>query len=296
MNSWPGSKTVLITGGTGSFGKGFVNLLLQQEDVKMVRIFSRDEHKQRQLRSEVASERVSFYIGDIRDKDRLYRAMDGVDWVVHAAALKQSPLGEIEPEEFIKTNVAGSIAVKDAAIDAKVKKCLLISSDKAVEPINLYGATKMCAERVFQQADAMRGTSETRFAFTRYGNVVGTAGSVVPFYASLPPEAPTPVTHLGATRFWITLKDANQFVLDSLRRMLGGECFIPKMKSVRIVDLARVMRPGAPTHLTGLRPGDKVHELISSEPRQSSGENEVLTSDEIWRDISPFVEEQCPSV
>jgi UDP-N-acetylglucosamine 4,6-dehydratase len=295
MNSWPGSKTVLITGGTGSFGKGFANLLLQQEDIKMVRIFSRDEHKQRQLRQEISSDRISFYIGDIRDKDRLYRAMDGVDWVVHAAALKQSPLGEIEPEEFIKTNVTGSIAVKDAAIDAKVKKCLLISSDKAVEPINLYGASKMCAERVFQQADAMRGTSETRFAFTRYGNVVGTAGSVVPYYASLPANRPTPVTHVGATRFWITLPSANQFVLDCLRRMVGGECFIPKMKSVRIIDLARAMRPDVATQLTGLRPGDKIHELVSSDPRQSSGENEFLTPDEILRDIQPFMEAKCQS-
>jgi UDP-N-acetylglucosamine 4,6-dehydratase len=293
MNSWPGSKSVLITGGTGSFGRGFVNLLLQQEDIKMVRVFSRDEHKQRQMREQVASDRVSYYIGDIRDKDRLERAMDGVDWVVHAAALKQSPLGEIEPEEFIKTNVYGSTAVKDAAIAAKVKKCLLISSDKAVEPINLYGATKMCAERVFAQADVMRGTSDTRFAFTRYGNVVGTAGSVVPYYLSLPKNHHTPVTHIGSTRFWITLKDANRFVLDSLRQMQGGEVFIPKMKSVRIVDLARAVRPESEIVYTGLRPGDKIHELVSSEPRLSSGENEVLTEDEIRRDIAPLMEAAC---
>jgi UDP-N-acetylglucosamine 4,6-dehydratase len=226
-----------------------------------------------------------YYLGDIRDKDRLIRAMDGVDYVVHAAALKQSPLGETEVEEFIKTNVTGSLNVAEAAIAAGVSKCLLISSDKAVEPINLYGNTKMTAEKIFLSRDRMRGTSKTRFALTRYGNVVGTAGSVVPFYLSLPKGTPTPLTHENSTRLWITLKDANKFVLESLEKMEGGEIFIPSMKSVYIRDLARVLRPGEEIKIIGLRPGDKLHETLTLEPqRLSSDLNVFVTDDEIRRD------------
>lgn len=283
------NKTVLITGGTGSFGKGFVELLLSQPDIGHVRIFSRGEHAQREMGKTHFGHKISYFIGDIRDRDRLYRAMDGVDWVVHAAALKQSPLGEVEPHEFVKTNITGSINVADAATDAGVEKCILISSDKAVEPINLYGATKMVAERIFVQSDQMRGTKKTRFAFTRYGNVVGTAGSVVPFFLSLPRSHPTPISDPNSTRFWITLKEANCFVLDCLRLMKGGEAFIPPMKSVNIMDVARVCRPGLSTTVIGLRPGDKVHELISSSPRVSSADARRLDAWEIERDLEGLI-------
>ncbi len=231
-------------------------------------------------------EDISFFIGDVRDRARLDKAMRDVDWVVHAAALKQAPLGETEPREFILTNIEGSQHVADAAEAAGVARCLLISTDKAVEPINLYGATKMCAERIFSQADRMRGTGWTRFAFTRYGNVVGTAGSVVPFFRSLKPGTPTPVTDSAATRFWITLKDANQFVYDSISNMEGGEVFIPKMGAVNIYELAKTMRPGERIDLVGLRPGDKVHETISMEPRLTSNDVRLLDPTEILRDIA----------
>ncbi len=274
-------KSVLITGGTGSFGRGFASLLL--DSGYHVRVFSRCEHKQREMALKLPWAR--YYIGDIRDKDRLVRAMDGVDYVVHAAALKQSPLGEIEVDEFVKTNVAGSINVADAAIQAGVSKCLLISSDKAVEPINLYGNTKMTAERLFLTRDRMRGTTKTRFAFTRYGNVAGTAGSVVPFYLSLPKGTRTPLTDPNSTRFWITLKDANKFVLESLEKMEGGEVFIPSMKSVYIRDLARLLRPGEDVNIIGLRPGDKLHETITLEPNKITSEiNVFMTDAEILRD------------
>lgn len=273
-------KTIVITGGTGSFGKGFVKLLLEATDWH-IRVFSRDEHKQRAMRETVPADRVAFYIGDVRDRERLTDAFDNADYVVHAAALKQAPLGEIEPWEFISTNTIGAKNVVSAARAAGVSKCLLISTDKALEPINLYGATKMCAERIFADADRMRGTSKTRFAFTRYGNVVGTAGSVVPLFASLPPGVRTPICHPEATRFWISLQDANRFVLESLVHMDGGEAFIPQMKMVRILSLARVMRPKEDINIIGLRPGDKLHEVISLEPRLSSDMAPEMSDDEI---------------
>lgn len=288
----PEGKIVLLTGGTGSFGQGFLRMALQDQEIRMVRIFSRDEHKQRLLRQEVgASDRVSFYIGDIRDKDRLARAMNGADWVIHAAALKQAPLGEIEPQEFIKTNVIGSMNVVEAALDCGLEKALLVSTDKAVEPINLYGATKMCAERTFLQADAQRGTAKTRFALTRYGNVAGTSGSVIPLFQSLPYDAPTPITHLNATRFWITLEHANAYVMNAIKSMRGGEVLIPKLKSVRVVDIAKAVRPDSEIKVIGLRPGDKLHEVLSVDgTRYASNDNEFLTIE----DIKDYIH-GCPS-
>lgn len=274
-------KTVLLTGGTGSFGQAFTERLLKQLDIRMVRVFSRDEHKQRLMRERFPTDRVSFYIGDVRDKARLGRVMDGCQWVVHAAALKQAPVGEIEAQEFIKTNVIGSMNVIESAFDCGVEKALLISTDKAVEPINLYGATKMCAEKTFIQADAHRGTKRTRFACTRYGNVAGTSGSVIPLYLRLPDSEPTPVYDTEATRFWITIEEATEFVLRSLLNMNGGEVFVPRLKSVRIMDLAQAIRPGKPLKILGERPGDKRHELLSSEPRYSSDINTFLTIEEI---------------
>lgn len=282
---------ILLTGGTGSFGQGFVRLLMGDQNVRMVRVFSRDEHKHRSMRDSLkrdlgaaVEQRVSFFIGDVRDYGRLKRAMDGATHVVHAAALKQAPLGETEASEFIKTNIAGTENVVEVAKEEGVEKALLISSDKAVEPINLYGATKMCAERVFLNADLMRGTSKTRFSCTRYGNVVGTNGSVIPAWLALPDNEPTPVTDIHSTRFWITLQDANVFVYHALSRMQGGEVFIPQMKAVSILTLAKAIRPNSEIRIVGLRPGDKRHEVISingNETRLSSDKAELLSEGEI---------------
>lgn len=284
-------KTVFITGGTGSFGQGFVKLLLSDPDISMVRVFSRDEHKQRVMRSSIVSDRISYYIGDVRDKDRLKRAMDGSHWVVHAAALKQAPLGEIEPQEFIKTNVLGTINVIEAALDAGVERALMISTDKAVLPINLYGATKMCAEKSFLRADDLQrqscpaGSRPTRFACTRYGNVAGTSGSIVPLLMSLKDDEPTPIYDPNATRFWITLHDANVFVLNCLKSMEGGEVFLPDMKAASVLDIAEAIRPGKPIKVLGPRPGDKTHELLSPDLSYSSDRVPRMTIDEIRRDV-----------
>lgn len=272
---------VFLTGGTGSFGQGFVKLLLQQPDVEMIRVYSRDEHKQRAMREEFKSDRISFYIGDIRDIYRLRRALDGATHVVHAAALKQAPLGEIEPYEFIKTNVHGTSNVIESCLSEGVERSLLISSDKAVEPINLYGATKMCAEKLFLQSDVMRGTKRTRFSVVRYGNVAGTNGSIIPKLLALRGDVPSPVYDAEATRFWITLEEANQFVLDSLKTMEGGEICIPSMPSVKVMDIIEAIRPGKTVALLPKRIGDKTHEIVSLNPRMVSNDNKFLTVQEI---------------
>jgi len=290
-----GWNTVLLTGGTGSFGRHFIEKLLDDQAIGMVRVYSRGEHRQRALRDDLAKRRpgdtprVSFYIGDVRDAPRLRRAMHGCDWVVHAAALKQAPLGEIEPQEFIKTNVFGSANVAEAAMDLRVEKALLISTDKAVEPINLYGATKMCAEKIFLAMDSMQrqnlsdGAKSTRFACVRYGNVAMTAGSVIPAFIELDDGEPTPICHALATRFWITLEEATRFVLESIKAMDGGEVFIPAMRSVRIMDVAEAIRPGKPITMVGLRPGDKLHETIWSDgmSRRTSDGGDFLSIEEI---------------
>lgn len=274
-------KIVFLTGGTGSFGQGFVSHLLNDREVSMVRVYSRDEHKQTEMRKYFQNDRVSFYIGDIRDMGRLVDAMDGSNYVVHAAALKQAPMGEIEPQEFIKTNILGSMNVVNAALALGVEKAILISTDKAVEPINLYGATKMCAERIFIQADKMRGTRLTRFGCTRYGNVAGTKGSIIPLLMSLGPNEPSIIYDPEATRFWITLEDAYEFVLDSLKEMEGGEIFIPRLKSVRVKDIVEAVRGQKPIVIRGPRIGDKRHEVLdvnyTTGERYSSDKNEFLS-------------------
>lgn len=273
-------KTVLLTGGTGSFGSGFVRTLISDPEVHHVRVYSRDEHKQQDLRKLVPSEKVSFFMGDVRDRDRLSRVAEGCQWIVHAAALKQAPVGEVQPQEFIKTNVFGSMNVVEAALSAKAEKCLLISTDKAVEPINLYGATKMCAERVFLQATKMQ--THTKFACTRYGNVAGSRGTIIPIFKALKDAEPTPVTEPDATRFWISLDEAYKFVLKSLKDMQGGEVFIPKLKSWRVIDLAEAMRPGKPVIIIGHRDGDKKHEVLSvNGTRYSSDKNDFMSIEEI---------------
>ncbi len=258
-------KVVLITGGTGSFGKMFVKKILEY-DVKKVIVFSRDELKQYEMAQEYTDPRIRFFIGDVRDKDRLYRAFDGVDYVVHAAAMKQVPACEYNPFEAVKTNIYGAQNVIEAAIDRGVKRVIALSTDKAAAPINLYGATKLASDKLFVAANSYVGGKETRFAVVRYGNVVGSRGSVVPFFKKMSAEGKKlPITDERMTRFWITLDQGVQFVLDSLQRMRGGEIFVPKIPSMRVVDLATAIAPECEIEIVGIRPGEKLHEAMITE-------------------------------
>lgn len=259
-------KVVLVTGGTGSFGKEFVRRVLLGERPKKVIVFSRDELKQYEMAQAFQDERLRFFIGDVRDRNRLLRAFQGVDVVVHAAALKQVPACEYNPLEAIKTNVGGAENVVDAAIDCNVEKVIALSTDKAVNPVNLYGATKLCSDKLFVHANRYSGPHPTRFSVVRYGNVVGSRGSVIPFFKKLKEAGePLKITHTDMTRFWITLPQAVEFVLDSLERMRGGEIFVPKIPSMRIADLAEAVDPGGPWDVVGIRPGEKLHESLISE-------------------------------
>lgn len=255
-------KTILVTGGTGSFGKAFVKKILAEQNPKKVIVFSRDELKQYEMAQEVTDSRVRYFLGDVRDRDRLYRAFAGVDVVVHAAALKQVPAAEYNPLECIKTNVLGAANVIDASLDAGVRSVLALSTDKAVNPINLYGASKLCSDKLFVSANAYSGGEGTRFSVVRYGNVVGSRGSVVPFFLSKRGQE-VPVTDERMTRFWITLEQATQFVVDSLGRMKGAEIYVPVIPSMRIVDLAAAL--GCTYRVVGIRPGEKLHEALISE-------------------------------
>lgn len=261
-------KSVLITGGSGSLGKALVRQLLDETDVRRIAIYSRDELKQFYMRSEFEdNSRLRWFIGDIRDKDRLVRAMHGVDFVVHAAALKQVDTGEYNPMEFIKTNVLGSQNVIEASIDAGVRKVVALSTDKASSPINLYGATKLTADKLFIAANNYSQSYGTSFCVVRYGNVMGSRGSVIPFFQNLALEGkPLPITDLRMTRFWISIDDAVKFVLDSFEIMQGGELYVPRIPSMKIVDLATAISPNSEIVEIGIRPGEKLHEeMISTE-------------------------------
>jgi UDP-N-acetylglucosamine 4,6-dehydratase len=262
------NSSVLITGGTGSFGKAFIRRLLEMPDSpRRIVVFSRDELKQSDLRQDFNDERMRWFLGDIRDKERLVRALHGVDYVVHAAALKQVDTAEYNPFEFVKTNVLGSQNVIDASIDCGVKKVVALSTDKASSPINLYGATKLTADKLFIAANNYSGASGTRMAVVRYGNVMGSRGSVIPLFRRLISEGmPLPIADPRMTRFWITLDQAVDFVLDSFSTMQGGELFVPRIPSMRMTDLAEAMSPGCETRTIGIRPGEKLHEeMISAE-------------------------------
>lgn len=257
------NESILITGGTGSFGSAFVTSLLKNQKWRRIVVFSRDELKQLKLRELIgADDRLRFFIGDIRDKERISRALKGIDTVVHAAALKQVDTGEYNPIEFIKTNVYGSNNLIEACLDNNVGNVIALSTDKASSPINLYGATKLTADKLFIAANSYSGSKPTRFSVVRYGNVLGSRGSVIPFFQSLIAQSESlPITDLRMTRFWITLSDAVDFVHSSLRIMRGGELFVPKIPSMRITDLIKALVPeGYPTHVVGIRPGEKLHE------------------------------------
>ncbi len=261
-------QSVLVTGGTGSFGQKFVETVLERHQPQRLIVFSRDELKQHEMQerfSPAVHPCLRYFIGDVRDRERLYRAFDGVDVVVHAAALKQVPSCEYNPLETVKTNVLGAANVIDAAIDRNVAKVIALSTDKAANPINLYGATKLCSDKLFISANNYSGTRPTRFAVVRYGNVVGSRGSVVPRFLKMCSRGMLPITDPRMTRFWITLEQGVDFVLNSLQRMRGGEIFVPKIPSMSVLDLARAIAPQCPTQTIGIRPGEKLHETMISE-------------------------------
>lgn len=258
------NKTVLVTGGTGSFGKKFTKEALRLGAKKVI-VFSRDELKQYEMRQEFEDSRIRFFIGDVRDKERLYRAFEGVDIVVHAAAMKHVEACEYNPFEAVKTNIHGAQNIIEAAIDKGVEKVIALSTDKAAAPVNLYGATKLASDKLFIAANAYVGEKNTKFSVVRYGNVVGSRGSVVPFFKKIKNTGILPVTDERMTRFWITLDQGVQFVIDNLERMHGGELFVPKIPSMNIFDLAKAIGPECEINIVGIRAGEKLHETMITE-------------------------------
>lgn len=258
-------KTILITGGTGSFGKRFISKVLEY-DIKKVIVFSRDELKQYEMAQEFTDPRLRFFIGDVRDKERLYRAFDGVDIVIHAAAMKHVGACEYNPFEAVKTNINGAQNIIEAAIDRGIEKVIALSTDKAASPVNLYGATKLASDKLFVAANSYVGDKRTKFAVVRYGNVVGSRGSVVPFFNKIKESGgKLPITDERMTRFWITLDQGVQFVIDNLERMRGGEIFVPKIPSMKVTDLAEAIAPECEIEFVGIRPGEKLHEAMIME-------------------------------
>ena len=257
-------KDILVTGGTGSFGKKFIEILTRTYTPKRLIVYSRDELKQFEMQQRFNQSFMRYFIGDVRDEARLKTAMYGVDYVVHAAALKQVPAAEYNPMECIKTNVNGAQNVINAAIACGVQKVIALSTDKAANPVNLYGATKLCSDKLFTAANNFVGVRPTRFSVVRYGNVVGSRGSVVPFFKKLVADGAKeiPITDERMTRFWLKLDDAVEFVLKGFRRMQGGETFVPKIPSMHITDLAKAIAPNLPTKIIGIRPGEKLHEVM----------------------------------
>lgn len=260
------NKTILVTGGTGSFGKKFIEIMLKEFHPEKLIVFSRDELKQHDMRTKGFDHpSVRYFIGDIRDYPRLRRAFEGVDFVVHAAALKQVPACEYNPMEAIKTNILGSSNVIDSALDANVSRVIALSTDKAVNPINLYGATKLAAEKLFIQSNAYAGGRNTRFACVRYGNVVGSRGSVVPVFLRQKKNGSLTITDERMTRFWISLEQGVRFVIRCLDEMHGGEVFVPKIPSMKVADLAAAVAPDSKVKIIGIRAGEKLHEVLISE-------------------------------
>jgi len=258
-------KSILITGGTGSFGQKATEIILKKYEPKRLIIFSRDELKQFEMAKTYPDSKydcMRYFIGDVRDKERLYRAFQGVNYVIHAAALKQVPAAEYNPFEAVKTNIVGAQNVINVAIDQGVKKVIALSTDKAANPINLYGATKLCADKLFIAGNAYVGRDYTTFGVVRYGNVVGSRGSVIPFFMEHKKNGYLPITDPRMTRFWITLEQGVEFVLWGLEHMCGGELFVPKIPSMNIMDLAKSIAPECETEIVGIRPGEKLHELM----------------------------------
>ena len=258
-------STVLVTGATGSFGKAFIKKILSTTNVKKVIAFSRDELKQFEFQNEVIDSRLQFFLGDVRDYQRLLQIMRGVDFVIHAAAMKQIPASEINPIEAIKTNIIGAENIVSASIQSGVKKIIALSTDKAANPANLYGATKLCSDKLMISGNTSPGNTATKFSVVRYGNVLGSRGSVIPFFKEKRKTGVIPITDIEMTRFWITIEDGVDFVLKSIERMQGGEIFVPKIPSFKVADVAKVVAPDAKTEIIGIRPGEKLHEVMITE-------------------------------
>jgi UDP-N-acetylglucosamine 4,6-dehydratase/5-epimerase len=258
------NKSIMITGGTGSFGKQFIRTILDRYKPRKLIVYSRDELKQFDMQRVFTDPCMRFFIGDVRDRNRLVQVVDDVDFIIHAAALKHVPVAEYNPMECIKTNINGAENVIQVAIEKNVEKVIALSTDKAANPINLYGATKLASDKLFVAANTMVGRKKTRFAVVRYGNVVGSRGSVVPFFTELLNEGceRLPITDIEMTRFWLTLQQGVDFVLKNFQRMQGGEIFVPKIPSIRVVDLAKAMAPKKPYEVVGIRPGEKLHEVM----------------------------------
>lgn len=258
-------QSILVTGGTGSFGKHFCKTMLERYHPKVVRVYSRDELKQHEMRQHFGEDVIRYFIGDVRDGERLRRAMEGVDIVIHAAALKQVPSCEYNPFEAVKTNIYGAQNIIDAAINTGVKKVVALSTDKAVNPVNLYGATKLCSDKIFIQGNAYAGSRGTRFSCVRYGNVIGSRGSVIPLFEEQKKTGRITITDGRMTRFWITLDQAIELVIKALCHMQGGEIFVPKIPSMKIMDLAKAVAPECEIEFIGIRPGEKLHEALITE-------------------------------
>ena len=259
-------QSILVTGGTGSFGKKFIHRVFLDYKPKEIIVFSRDELKQFEMRESFPTDKfpIKYFIGDVRDKERLNRVTNKVDIIIHAAAMKQVPTAEFNPFETVKTNIIGAQNIIEASLDNKVNKVVALSTDKACNPINLYGATKLASDKMFAAANNDQGGNKTIFSVVRYGNVVGSRGSVIPFFLKKKNEGFIPITDKRMTRFWITLDQGVQFVLDALNRMVGGELFVPKIPSMNILDLAKAIAPNAKIKIIGIRPGEKIHEIMIS--------------------------------
>ena len=259
-------KNILVTGGTGSFGKKLIATIFEKYKPNQVIVFSRDELKQFEMRETFPTEKfpIKYFIGDVRDRERLYRVTYGMDFIVHAAAMKQVPTAEYNPFEAVKTNINGAQNVIEAALENGVKRVVALSTDKACSPINLYGATKLTSDKLFAAANHWQGSHQVAFSVVRYGNVVGSRGSVIPFFIKKKVEGVLPITHESMTRFWITLEQGVEFVLYCLQQMHGGELFVPKIPSMNIMDLAKAIAPEAKTEIIGIRPGEKIHEVMIS--------------------------------
>ena len=291
---------ILVTGATGSFGQMFVRKLLVEFPQSEILAFSRDELKQFEMREELQSDRVKFMLGDVRDYSRVLQATDNVDVVIHAAAMKQIPAAESNPMEAIKTNVLGAENVVNASILNRVERVIALSTDKAANPANLYGATKLCSDKLMIAGNSLTSNSSTRFSVVRYGNVLGSRGSVVPFFLEMAQKGVIPITDVRMTRFWLTLEDGVKLVLKSLRVMQGGEIFVPKIPSFKVVDVAQVVAPDVPTKVIGIRPGEKLHEtMITSDDALYTKEFEsyyailspLLWNSEAYRSLGTQVEE-----
>ena len=279
------NKTVLVTGGTGSFGKNCVKRILQDDQANKVIVFSRDELKQFEMQAVYNSPKLRYFLGDVRDYERLKQATDGVDIIIHAAAIKQIPAAEYNPMEAIKTNIIGAENIVNAAIANGVEKVIALSTDKAANPANLYGATKLCSDKLMVAGNVLAGKRLTRFAVVRYGNVLGSRGSVIPFFQEQQKHGVLPITDVRMTRFWLTIEEGVQFVLDSLQRMQGGEIFVPKIPSFKVIDVAEVVVPGIPTKIIGIRPGEKLHEVMITE----DDANFTVEFDKYYAILAPFL-------